>query len=45
VDGRAQLTALAGEAGATDVDGFVAEGAHLLLQLRDSGAVLGTRLP
>ena len=45
LDGRAQLTALAGEAAATDVDGFVVEGAHLLLQLRDSGAVLGTRSP
>ncbi|GAB3376041.1 DUF2063 domain-containing protein [Lysobacter rhizosphaerae] len=45
LDGRAQLAALAVEAAAADVDGFVAEGARLLLELRDSGAVLGTRSP
>jgi hypothetical protein len=45
LDGRAQLTALAHEAGATGVDGFIVDGLRLLLQLRDSGAVLGTRLP
>lgn len=43
--GRAQLTALAGEAGVTDVAGFIAQGTQLLQQLRDSGAILGTRSP
>lgn len=45
LEGRAQLTALAGEAGATDVAGFIAQGTQLLQQLRDSGAILGTRSP
>ena len=45
LDGRTQLTALAREAGAADVDALIDEGLQLLQQLRDSGAILGTRLP
>lgn len=40
--GRAQLVALAAEAGASDADAFIAQGQPLLAQLRASGVVLGT---
>lgn len=48
--GRAQLRALAQEAGTADVngcevEGFVADGSRLLQQFRDSGVVLGARRP
>lgn len=45
LEGRAQLFALAGEAGATDVVEFIVQGVQLLQQLRDGGAILGTRSP
>ena len=44
VSGREQLTALASEAQAADTEAFVRDGAAMLESLRDSGAVLGTRL-
>ena len=40
--GRAQLVALAAEAGASDADAFISQGQPLLAQLRASGVVLGT---
>lgn len=43
--GREQLQALAAEAGATDLPGFIAQGQAMLAQLRDSGVLLGTRPP
>lgn len=43
LDGRAQLVALAAEAGAPDVQAFVDEGARMLAQMRAEGTVLGTR--
>lgn len=43
LDGDAQLRALAVEAGETDVDGFVAQGAGMLAHLRALGVILGTR--
>ncbi len=42
--GRAHLEALAAEAGAGDIETFVLEGAHMLGALRDTGALLGTRI-
>lgn len=42
-DGAAHLQALAMEAGATDVDAFVAEGARMLATLRSDGTLLGGR--
>lgn len=41
--GREQLAALATEANAPDADAFIAQGAAMLAQLRDSGVLLGTR--
>lgn len=41
--GHAQLMAIAAEAGATDVDGFVESGLELLEQLRRDGVVPGAR--
>lgn len=41
--GRAHLVALAGEAGAADVEAFVEPGLQLLEQLRRDGVVPGTR--
>lgn len=41
--GREQLHALAAEAGATDLPGFIAQGQAMLAQLRDSGVLLGSR--
>ena len=43
LDGRAQLIALAAEAGAPDVDAFVDDGARMLAQMRAEGTLLGTR--
>lgn len=43
LDGRAQLQALAVEAGADDVDAFVAQGAAMLEQFRRDGVLLGVR--
>lgn len=43
LDGRAQLTALAAEAGAPDLDAFVDDGARMLAQMREEGTLLGTR--
>jgi hypothetical protein len=43
--GRDLLRALATEAGAADIDAFVAEGAAMLARMRDEGTVLGTRPP
>ena len=43
LSGRAQLRALAAEAGATDIDEFVAQGRQLLEQFHRTGVVLGTR--
>ncbi|MBB5015627.1 DNA-binding domain-containing protein [Rehaibacterium terrae] len=43
LSGRDQLAALAAEAHAPDVEAFIAQGAAMLVQLRDSGALLGTR--
>lgn len=42
LDGRAQLDALAQEAGADDVETFVAHGAAMLEQFRRDGVLLGT---
>lgn len=41
--GREALMALAAEAGATQLDGFIADGAAMLQRLRDEGVILGTR--
>jgi uncharacterized protein len=41
--GHEQLAALAAEAGATDVDAFLRDGAAMLAQLRREGTLLGTR--
>ena len=43
LSGRAQLEALAQEAGATDLATFIEQGAALLEQMRASGVVLGSR--
>jgi len=43
LSGREQLVALAAEAGATDVDAFVADGAALLARMREEGTVPGIR--
>lgn len=43
LDGRAQLRALAEEAGAADAGAFLADGLALLRQLRGLGVLLGTR--
>lgn len=43
LSGREQLFALAGEAGAEDVDAFVRNGAQMLAQLHREGTVLGVR--
>lgn len=43
LSGREQLFALAGEAGAEDVDAFVRDGAQMLAQLHREGTVLGVR--
>lgn len=43
LSGRAQLVALAAEAGMVDIDAFVELGAPMLEQLRRDGAVPGTR--
>lgn len=43
LDGRAQLQALAGEAGADDVDAFIAQGAQMLERFRSDGVLPGTR--
>ena len=43
LSGRAQLLALAREANVADLDAFIADGARLLQQFRDSGVVLGTQ--
>lgn len=45
VDGRAQLIALAQEAGAPEPDAFLEEGERLLRQLHASGVLLGTQVP
>ena len=45
LSGRAQLLALAQEAGASDVPALVADGAKLLEQLHASGVLLGIRRP
>lgn len=42
--GREALVRLATEAGATDIDAFVQEGAAMLRHLRDEGSLLGTQL-
>ena len=42
--GREQLLALAAEAGATDLDGFLRDGAAMLARMRAEGTILGTRL-
>ncbi len=42
-NGRSILLALADEAGATDIDAFLAEGAAMLLRMRDEGTILGIR--
>lgn len=42
LSGREQLVALAAEAGAPDLDGFVAEGAALLARMRAEGTLVGT---
>ncbi len=42
--GREQLLALAAEAGATDLDGFLSDGAAMLARMRAEGTILGTRL-
>jgi uncharacterized protein len=42
LDGRAQLQALAQEAGANDIDTFLAQGAAMLEQFRRDGVLLGT---
>lgn len=44
LSGLVQLRELAREAGAADVDAFVAEGAAMLEQLHREGTILGTRL-
>jgi hypothetical protein len=44
LDGRSQLRALAGEAGASSVDAFVEDGARMLRQFRETGVILGTRI-
>ncbi|TXH67093.1 MAG: DUF2063 domain-containing protein [Lysobacteraceae bacterium] len=44
LSGDAQLRALAAEAGAGDVDGFVREGVRMLQHMRAEGTILGTRL-
>lgn len=41
--GRDHLVALAAEAGASDVEGFIRDGAQMLVALRGAGALLGTR--
>ena len=41
--GRAALQALAAEAGAPDMAGFIGEGTHMLQRLRAEGVLLGTR--
>lgn len=41
--GREQLQALATEAGATDLQAFIAQGQAMLAQLHDNGVLLGTR--
>ena len=43
LSGRAQLEALAAEAGHADVDALVEQGAALLKQMHGAGVVLGTR--
>lgn len=43
LSGREQLLALAGEAGAADAQAFLADGAAMLLQLKQARVVLGTR--
>ncbi len=43
LDGRAQLRALAAEAGAADVEAFVADGAAMLATMRAEGTISGTR--
>jgi hypothetical protein len=43
LSGRDQLQALAGEAGSSDVAGFVEQGSALLEQMRGSGVVIGVR--
>ncbi len=43
LSGRAQLLALAEEAGAVDIDSFVNEGLAMLTQMHREGTVLGTR--
>lgn len=42
--GREQLTAIAGEAGTTDLDAFIEQGRILLEQMRGSGVILGTQV-
>jgi hypothetical protein len=44
LSGREQLIALAAEAGASDLDGFLADGATQLAAYRHDGTILGTRL-
>ncbi len=43
LSGREQLAALAAEAGARDVEAFIADGAQMLAQLHSEGTVLGIR--
>jgi uncharacterized protein len=43
LSGRAQLQALAAEAGAADNDAFLRDGAAMLAQMRAEGTILGTR--
>src|SRR5690606_17331954 len=42
-NGEAVLLALAGEAGATDLPAFLAEGAAMLARMHAEGTLLGTR--
>lgn len=42
LDGRSQLLALAREAGASDLDAFIDEGARMLSQMRAEGTLLGS---
>ncbi|MFZ2753500.1 MAG: DUF2063 domain-containing protein, partial [Lysobacteraceae bacterium] len=42
--GREHLLALAAEACATDLDGFLHDGAAMLARMRAEGTILGTRL-
>jgi len=42
--GREHLLALASEAGASDIEGFLRDGGDMLVALRGAGALLGTRI-